>query len=194
MTLVHSRPAIVNDGRRWYPDDDLRDAIAGAEFLKGLDYVNPEKMGITGTSYGGNLSMCAIGFTQNVFQAAVPMSGYGDRPKLRTELELRHIKQLEHEFGTYEEHEDVWYRCSPIYGVKNATTPAFVLNGEGKEPGSDASKDFAEALKLHYKTVEYKAYPNECYYVRSKEGVREMLQDVAGFFDRYLKDEQMDKA
>ena len=173
---------------------DLKDAIAGAEFLKGRDYVNSAKMGITGTSYGAYLSMCAIGFTQNIFQAAVPMSGYGDRPKLRAELELRHIKQMEHEFGTYEEHKDVWYKCSPIYGVKDATTPAFVLNGEGREPESDGSKDFAEALKQHYKTVDYKAYPNETYYVQSREGVREMLQDVAEFFDRYLKDEQVDKS
>ena len=78
--------------------------------------------------------------------------------------------------------------------MKDATTPAFVLHGEGKEPGSYASKDFAEALKLHYKTVEYKAYPNECYYVRSTEGVREMLHDVADFFDRYLRDEKIDEA
>ena len=82
----------------------------------------------------------------------------------------------------------MWSRCSPIYGVNDATTPAFVLHGEGKEPGSDATKDLPEALKLHYKTVEYKAYPNECYYIRSADGVREMLQDVADFFDRYLND------
>ena len=166
---------------------DLKDAIAGADYLKTLDYVDPENMGITGTSYGGNMSFFAVGFAPGVFQAAVPMSGYADQPKLLHELELRHIKQNDHEFGPYEGNEEVWLRSSPIYAVKDATTPCFVLHGVGREPQSVASKEFVEALRKEYKIVEYKTYPNENYYVRSPENVRQMLLDVADFFDRYLK-------
>ena len=53
----------------------MKDAIAGAEFLKGLGYVDPQAIGITGTSYGGILTMCAVTFAPGLFQAAVPMSG-----------------------------------------------------------------------------------------------------------------------
>ena len=42
---------------------DLKDAVAGAEFLKGLGYVDPQAIGITGTSYGGILTMCAVTFS-----------------------------------------------------------------------------------------------------------------------------------
>ena len=166
---------------------DLKDAIAGADYLKTLDYVDPENMGVTGTSYGGNMSFFAVGFAPGVFQAAVPMSGYADQPKLLHELELRHIKQNDHEFGPYEGNEEVWLRSSPIYAVKDATTPCFVLHGVGREPQSVASKEFVEALRKEYKIVEYKTYPNENYYVRSPENVQQMLLDVADFFDRYLK-------
>ena len=165
---------------------DLKDAIAGAEFLKGLGYVDPQAIGITGTSYGGILSMCAVTFAPGVFQAAVPMSGYSDWPALRHQLELRHIKLLEHEFGTFEESEDVWYRCSPFYRVNDAKTPTFVLHGEGREGWPETSRDFAVEMMRHYKTVDYKVYPNDGFYVGTLTNVRQMLSDAAGFFDRYL--------
>ena len=166
---------------------DLKDAIAGAEFLKGLGYVDPQAIGITGTSYGAILSMCAVTFAPGVFQAAVPMSGYSDWPTLRHQMELRHVKLLEHEFGTFEENEDVWYRCSPFYRVKDATTPTFVLHGEGREGWPETSRDFAVEMKRHYKTAEYKVYPNDGFYVGTLPNVRQMLLDVADFLDRYLR-------
>ena len=167
---------------------DLKDAIAGADFLKSRAYVTPDKIGITGRSYGGILSMCAVSFAPDAFQAAVPMSGYADWPSLRHEVELRLLKLQEHEFGPFESNQDVWYRCSPFYEIANATTPCFVLNGEGKDPSSDASRAFAEEMKRLYKTVEYKVYHNDGYYVDAPANVRQMLLDVADFLDRYLKD------
>ena len=166
---------------------DLMDAIAGADFLKGLGYVDPQAIGITGTSYGGILTMCAVTFSPGAFQAAVPMSGYSDWAGLRHQLELRHIKLLEHEFGPFEENEDVWYRCSPFYRVRDATTPTFVLHGEGREDWPETSRDFAVEMKRHYKTAEYKVYPNDGFYVSTLPNVRQMLLDAADFLDRYLR-------
>lgn len=166
---------------------DLKDAIAGAEYLKQLSYVDGKNIGITGRSYGGILSMCAISFAPGVFQAAVPISGYGDFPDLIAEMELRHNKMQVHEFGSFEEHPDVWYDCSPFYKIENATTPAFIVHGEGKDPSSDASRLFAVEMKRLYKTVEYKVYHNDGYYVDAPANVRQLLLDVGDFLDRYLK-------
>jgi dipeptidyl aminopeptidase/acylaminoacyl peptidase len=167
--------------------DDLRDAVAGAEFLKGLSYVDADKMAITGTSYGGCLSMSAVCFAPDAFQAAIPASGYADWIAMHQEQELRHIKLLEYEFGPFETSQDVYRKCSPMFSVKKARTPTFVLHGEGKLPRSSASLDFAQALQKEYKTVQYKAYPGECYYVRSASGTRQMWLDMLEFLDRYLR-------
>ena len=166
---------------------DLKDAMAGAEFLKGLDFVDSQAIGITGTSYGGILSMCAVTFAPGVFQAAIPMSGYSDWPRLRHQLELRHVKLLVHEFGAFEENRDVWYRCSPFYRVRDATTPTFVLHGEGREDWPETSRDFAVEMKRHYKTTEYKVYSDDGFYVSALPNVRQMLLDAADFLDRYLR-------
>ncbi len=165
---------------------DLRDAIHGAEYLKGLDDVDPGKLAITGTSYGGIMSMAAVAFAPGVFQAAIPMSGYGDFLHMKAEQELRHIKLLEYEFGPLAGNEEVYRRCSPIFAVDRATTPCFVIHGSGRYPQSAAGKEFALALEREYKTFKYKTYPNETYYVASPANVRQMLLDMDEFLRLYL--------
>jgi dipeptidyl aminopeptidase/acylaminoacyl peptidase len=167
---------------------DLEDVLAGVEYLEGLPYVNSDKIGITGTSYGGCMSMAAVAFAPGVFQAAVPSSGYGDWMHFVGEQELRHIKLLDYELGPLAENEAVYRTSSPIYSVANITTPTFLVHGEGFFPESKASDNFADALEKHYKVFRHKAYPNENYYVRSRENERQLLLDMLQFFDEFLRD------
>ena len=166
---------------------DLQDVVAGAEYLRTLADVDGGHIGVTGTSYGGIMTMNAVAFAPNVFQAAVASSGYCDFVNMHGEQELRHIKLLEFELGKLPEDEDVYRRCSAIYKVEQATTPCFVLHGEGNYPGSSEGRTFALALEANYKPFWYKTYPGETYYVASPANVRRMLLDMKAFFDLYLK-------
>ena len=166
---------------------DLKDVIAGVDYLKSLDYVDGSKMAIHGTSYGGCMSMSAVCFAPDVFQAAIPHAGYGDWLDFEDEQELRHRQLLRYKFGNINEHRDVYYRCSPIYKAADITTPVFLVHGDGRYPRSDASVNFARALEREYKTYEYKIYPNECYYVITAANLQEMYPDIIDFMNRYLK-------
>jgi hypothetical protein len=103
------------------------------------------------------------------------------------EQELRHLKLLEFELGPLPEAEAIYRRCSAIYFLREATTPCFLIHGEGYYPGSSASRDFATVLEANYKPFWYKVYPGETYYVASPANVRQMLIDMRAFFDFYLK-------
>ncbi len=175
---------------------DMLDVRAGVEYLKTLPYVDPEKMGITGTSYGGILSMAAVSFAPGLFQAAIPISGYGDWVKFHEwNDELQHTKLLAYEFGPFPEREDVYRRNSPIYSVKDATTPTLILHGDQQEiawrPGQlpvPAGLDFARALDQHYKIYRYKTYPSGSYYIGGRANTKQKLTDMLAFFDQFLKD------
>ena len=168
---------------------DLEDVVAGAEYLKGLPYVDPSKIGITGTSYGGIMSMYAVAFAPDVFQAAIPGSGYADWVHFYNgENELRHIKLLEYELGAFATSQDVWAHSSAINGVADVSTPVFLVHGVGRYPGSDQSEIFAQALENHYKLFRYETYEGETYYVSGKANRRQMLLDMLDFFDQFLKD------
>lgn len=166
---------------------DLDDAIAGTDYMRTLSYVDPNNMGITGRSYGGILSMYAITNAPDAFQAAVPMSGYGDWPSLRWEMELRHQKMQAHEFGPLEENEELWKELSSQFKIEHVTAPTMIVYGEGKDPWSDASRAFWFEMKRQYKTVFHNVYHNDGYYVDAPANVRQMLLDVTEFFDLFLK-------
>ncbi|MCU0490190.1 MAG: S9 family peptidase [Chloroflexaceae bacterium] len=166
---------------------DLRDAIAGADWLRAQDWIDGAHIGITGTSYGGCLSMAAVCNAPGQFQAAAPHAGYADWLHVMDEQERRHLQLMHYEFGPFPEQAATYRRCSPIFNARQASTPTLVLHGAGQLPQSDASRRFVEALRREYKTVEYKVYPNECYYVRSKANLKQMYLDIANFFDRYLR-------
>lgn len=168
---------------------DLRDAIAGADWMKAnIPEIDPDNTGITGTSYGGIMSMAAtVWCAPGVFQAAAPMSGYCDFIYMVGEEEIRHNKMMDYEFGKLPGAIDVYRRCSPIYWTQQANVPCFIIQGEGQYPGSTSSKDFALALEAAYKPYWYKPYQGETYYVAGRENVKAMLQDMRIFFDFYLK-------
>ena len=179
---------------------DLKDVVAGVEYLKQQGFVNPAKMGIHGISYGGCMTMSAIANAPGVFQAAIPESGYGDWVKFHEwNDELQHTKLLAYEFGPWPDSLAVYKRNSPIYNVKRVTTPTFLVHGEGAKsawrPGQlpvSASLDFARALDAEYKIFRYKSYPGETYYVTSRANVREKLGDMLAFWDQFLKDRVTD--
>ena len=172
---------------------DLEDVLAGADFLKAQPGVDPDRIGLTGTSYGGIMGMYAAAFAPDAFRAIVPGSGYSDWVHFyRSENELRHVKLLEHELGPFETSEEVWRNSSAIYEIDKVSTPILLVHGEGRYPGSDQSEIFARALENHYKPFEYTTYPNENYYVRGKANRRQMLLDMLDFFGRFLKDEMVD--
>ena len=173
---------------------DLEDVLAGVDYLKTLPDVDPRRIAVTGTSYGGIMTMDAVAFAPGVFQAAIALSGYGDMTDFHTRVhELQHIKLLEYELGPYPENRDVYLNSSAILKAHQVTTPTFVIQGEGvaadwrlREGQPQAALDFARKLDQHYKIVRYKAYPGEGYYVYGRDNTIQKLHDMLDFFEEFL--------
>src|SRR5690606_21206294 len=112
-----------------------------------------EKIGITGNSYGGMMTMYAIAFAPGVFQAAVSQSGYGDLVAFQTKVPVLHHRKLaNYELGKWPstpEIDSIYRRSSSIYKVQDATTPSFIIHGEGLHvlDADYAGYTFAKALE-----------------------------------------------
>jgi len=57
---------------------NLKDEVYAARFLPATEYVDPKKIGITGSSYKGCMAIIAIGRTPDVRAAAVELFGITD--------------------------------------------------------------------------------------------------------------------
>ncbi len=175
---------------------DLPDVLAGVAYLKHLGTVDTTRIGITGNSYGGIMTMGAIARAPGVFQAAVPQSGYADWVSFQSyNTELQHAKLNAYEWGPYPDSAAVYRRNSSLGLAHQVTTPTFVIQGEGVGPAwrpgvypIPASLEFVHELDRFNKVVKYKIYPGESYYVTGRENSRQVLLDMLEWFDRYLKD------
>jgi dipeptidyl aminopeptidase/acylaminoacyl peptidase len=182
--------AFEDANNRDWGHGDLEDVKAGAEYLKRLAYVNGSRLGITGTSYGGCMTMSAVAFAPGFFQAAVASSGYGDWFDFYQEQEYRHLKLLDYEFGPLgPATEAIYRRNSPYFSIGAVQTPIMLVHGEGRFPGSRASAKFAAELERHYKVFRYQTYQGENYYVGGGPNQRKLYLDLLAFFDQYLKDQ-----
>jgi dipeptidyl aminopeptidase/acylaminoacyl peptidase len=175
---------------------DLEDVAAGVAFLKTLPEVDPGRMGITGNSYGGIMTLGAVAHAPDLFQAAAAQSGYADWISFQEyNTELQHTKLLGYEWGPYPDSAAVYRRNSSIFSADRVTAPVLLIFGVGGSqawrPGVypiPASLEFAHALDRRNKVVKVLTYPGENYYVTGRENSKQVLLDLGRWFDQYLKD------
>lgn len=108
---------------------DLEDVAAGADFLKTLDYVDPDRIGVFGGSYGGFMSFIAVVKKPDLFKVGVPWIGI-------TDLHLLYEEDMEHfryyfrqQMGDPEEDRALWRDRSAIEFADQLKAKLLILHG-----------------------------------------------------------------
>ncbi|MEO1434787.1 MAG: alpha/beta fold hydrolase, partial [Bacteroidota bacterium] len=176
-------------------DVDLKDCIAAKEYLQTLDYIDGEKIGIIGGSYGGYMTMAALTFTPDEF--AVGVNIFGVTNWLRT---LNSIPPYWESFreALYAEMGDPTtadstrlYNISPLFHAENVTKPLMVLQGANDPRVLQVESDeIVEAVKKNGVPVEYVLFPDEGHGFVKKENEIKGYGDIRVFLDKYLKQQE----
>ena len=167
---------------------DLQDEVYAAKFLTATGYIAPKKIGITGGSYGGFMTLMAIGKTPDVWSAAVELFGIVDW-----------YTMLQHEDPFLQEYEKsllgdpvkdraIYEAASPIKYLQSAKAPLLVLQGENdiRVPKEEAEQ-VVSILKNAGKTVDAHYYPAEGHGFAKRENQIDAIRRMIDWFDRYLK-------
>ena len=167
---------------------DLQDEVYAARFLEATGYVNPKKIGITGGSYGGFMTLMAIGRSPEVWAAGVELYGI-----------INWMTMLQHEDAMLQEYEKsllgdpvkdraIYDAASPITYLHNVKAPLLVLQGENdpRVPKEEAEQ-VVELLKKDGKTVDAHYYPNEGHGFEKRENQIDSIRRSVEWFDKYLK-------
>jgi dipeptidyl aminopeptidase/acylaminoacyl peptidase len=125
---------------------DLRDILRGVDTIVQQYPIAPDRLGITGWSYGGFMSMWAVTQT-NRFAAAVAGAGIMNWQSYYGENEIDQWMIPYFGASVYDD-PAVYARSSPITFIKNAKTPTLVAVGQfDAECPSPQSIEFWHALK-----------------------------------------------
>ena len=167
---------------------DLQDEVYATKFLLDTGYVDAKKIGITGGSYGGFMTLMAIGKTPDIWAAAVELYGIIDW-----------YTMLEHEDPYLQEYEKtllgdpvkdkaVYEATSPIKYIRNEKAPLLILQGENdiRVPKEEAEQVY-DILKKEGRTVDAHYYPAEGHGFVKRENQIDALRRTIAWFDKYLK-------
>ena len=167
---------------------DLKDELAGKQFLVDSGYVDPRKVGIFGGSYGGFMTLMAIGRAPDAFAAAVDLFGIIDwRTMWQHEDALLQAYQKSL-LGSPDQNPKVYDATSPLTYIQAVKAPLLVQQGENDirvPPGQ--ARQVVEALKKKGNTVDSVFYPDEGHGFSKREHQQDSLQRTVDWFDKYLK-------
>lgn len=173
-------------------DKDLKDCIWGKKWLQEKDYINAEKIGILGGSYGGYMTMAAMAFTPDEF--AVGVNLFGVTNWLRTLKSIPPFWEsfrsaLYNEMGDPTTEDSVrLYNISPLFHADKIKNPIMVLQGANDPRVLQVESDeIVAAVKANDVPVEYVLFEDEGHGFRKKENEIVAYGQVVKFLDEYLK-------
>ncbi len=165
---------------------DFRDILAGVDEVVKEYPVDNDRVGITGWSYGGYMTMWAVTQT-NRFRAAVAGAGLSN---YQSYYGINDIDEwMPPYFGaTVYDDPAVYAKSSPITFIKNVKTPTLVVVGDrdGECPAPQ-SREFWHALKTLGVETQLVIYPNEGHYIGQTEHQRDIIRRMVQWFDGHLK-------
>ncbi|WP_223757116.1 S9 family peptidase [Myxococcus sp. RHSTA-1-4] len=175
----------VQANRRDFGYGDLRDVMAGVDAVLASEPVDPTRLGITGWSYGGYMTMWAVTQTQR-FRAAVAGAGVSNWQSYYGTNRIDTWMLPYFGASVYDE-PDVYSRSSPINFVKLVRTPTLLLHGERDvEVPASQSYEFFKALKALGQKTQLVIYADEGHGLRKLEHQWDRSKRLVEWFDTHL--------
>ena len=164
---------------------DLRDILAGVDKAEADYSIDPNRVGLTGWSYGGFMAMFAVTQTQR-FKAAVAGAGISDWQSYNGENSIDQWMTPYFGAPVYDD-PAVYARSSAINFIRQARTPTLVVVGErdGECPAPQ-SFEFWHALRARHVPTRLVVYPNEGHMFTGPAHQRDVMARAAEWFARYL--------
>ncbi|MEZ4622872.1 MAG: prolyl oligopeptidase family serine peptidase [Caldilineaceae bacterium] len=171
---------------------DYTDLMAWTDFVAKQPYVDAERLGVTGVSYGGYMTNWVIGHT-NRFRAAVSRNSICN---LISEWGASDVNlYLQHFFGNQSPWQNfaLFWDRSPLKYVGQIKTPTLILHSEQDHRCPiEQGEQFFVALKVAGVPTAMIRFPDESHLLgwggRTDRRIA-WLKALSGWFDRYLIDE-----
>ena len=145
--------------------DDTKDCLAAADHLSTLDWIDGERLGIFGGSYGSYMALASVTEDpEHRFRCAVPKYGDCDITTSWAQGDRDGVQDLERMMGTPAQAREAYVAGSPYHHLENIEAPLLIAHGELDERVSpQQSEQLVVGLRRLGKTFEYVTYPTEAH-------------------------------
>jgi dipeptidyl aminopeptidase/acylaminoacyl peptidase len=170
---------------------DAPDFLAGVDAMIERGGVDPARIGVTGGSYGGYMTVWLIAHSDR-FACAVSARGVYNLITEHGTSDAHELIEFEFDGYPWDMHEKLWQH-SPIAHAHNITTPLRILHSEldYRVPISEAEQLFS-ILRRRKQVVEFVRYPREGHELTRSGEPRhraDHMERTLEWFDRYCQTE-----
>ncbi|HTX77325.1 MAG TPA: S9 family peptidase [Terracidiphilus sp.] len=185
--------AFTQANRKDFGYGDLRDILKGVDTVEAQYPIDPDRVGITGWSYGGFMTMFAVTQTRR-FKAAVSGAGLSNWQSYYGENSIDQWMIPYFGASVYDD-PAVYAKSSAINYIKQAHTPTLVVVGDrdGECPAPQ-SYEFWHALRDEHVPTELVVYPNEGHGFVNPEHTRDVMDRAIDWFAKYMPEKRASSA
>lgn len=180
------------DDRR-HGEEDLLDIVYGRKYLESLDWVDSQRIGVIGGSYGGYMVAAALAFHPEVFDVGINIFGVTNWVRTLQSIPPWWDAQkdaLYDELGDPATDAERQRRISPLFHAGNIVKPILVVQGANDPRVLQVESDeLVAAVQANEVPVEYIVFPDEGHGFAKKANRITASDAYVKFLDTYLKGE-----
>jgi len=177
--------AFVQANRKDFGHGDLRDILAGIDAIEKKLPIDDKRLGLTGWSYGGFMSMFVPTQTQR-FRAIVAGAGIANWQSYYGQNLIDQWMIPYFGASAYDD-PSVYAKSSAINFIKQVKAPTLVVVGDrDAECPAPQSLEYWHALRAQGVPTSLVVYPNEGHHFVDPDHQRDVLQRALMWFEKYL--------
>lgn len=178
------------DDRR-HGEVDLDDIVYARTYLQSLDWVDDNRIGIMGGSYGGYMVAAALAFRPDVFDVGINIFGVTNWQRTLNSIPpwwASFREALYDEMGDPATDAERHHRISPLFHAANIRRPLLVVQGANDPRVLQVESDeLVAAVRANNVPVEYVLFPDEGHGFLRKENRVTAQEAYLRFLQQHMR-------
>ncbi len=171
---------------------DLRDIVAGGQWLRDQDWVADDQVAVMGGSYGGYITAAALAFHPEAFEAGVNIFGVTNWVRTLESIPAwwgANRIALYDEMGDPATDAERHRRISPLFHATNIRRPMLVVQGANDPRVLQVESDeLVAAVRANDVPVEYVLFPDEGHGFQRRDNRITAQEAYLKFLNEHVRD------
>jgi dipeptidyl aminopeptidase/acylaminoacyl peptidase len=176
---------------RAHGEADLRDIVAGGDWLRAQDWVADDQVAVMGGSYGGYITAAALAFHPEAFEAGINIFGVTNWVRTLESIPAWWGAQrdaLFDEMGDPATDAERHRAISPLFHAGNIVRPMLVVQGANDPRVLQVESDeLVAAARANGATVEYVLFPDEGHGFQRRENRITAQESYLNFLNQHVR-------
>ncbi len=200
VVVAPNRRGLPTFGQAWnaqistdYGGQNMRDYLTAIDVYAEAPYIDAERLGAIGASYGGYSVFYLAGIHEGRFSTFISHCGIFNMESMYTETEEVFFVHHDNGGAYWDVPKPRNYRFSPHLRVSEWDTPILIITGEYdfRIPYTQSMQAFNAAKLLGVET-RLLVFPEESHFVLQPQNSILWQREFRGWLDRYLKEPEAD--